>query len=152
MELNILDKKCLLIGRYDDLKGVVFFLDSFQCSGTVIDDQAPWNSKLPEGFSIERRKFHPDDILGRSLIFLALEDKALVKQIIDLARSSGALVSIPNHPEQSDFQLPVLFKNDELHVTVNYYGNKQKSANLRDHIRELYENGKVVEFEPPAEH
>lgn len=62
------------------------------------------------------------DISGHHLVFSAIEDEALDRDVSEAARRAGILVNVADRPELSDLIMPAIVDRDEIVVAISTNG------------------------------
>jgi len=59
-----------------------------------------------------------DDLTGARLVFIAVEDEAIARELAVLGRAAGAQVNVVDRPGLSDFHTPALIDRDEVVIGI----------------------------------
>lgn len=72
----------------------------------------------------------PHAYIGARLVFIASDDDLFLEQALKAARSAGALINVPDHPEYSDFTTPALIDRGEVVAAIGTGGASPMLATL----------------------
>lgn len=72
----------------------------------------------------------PHAYIGARLVFIASEDDHFLEQALKAARSAGALINVPDHPEFCDFTTPAVIDRGEVVAAVGTGGASPMLATL----------------------
>jgi precorrin-2 dehydrogenase/sirohydrochlorin ferrochelatase len=75
----------------------------------------------------------PHAYVGAKLVFIASDDDAFVQAAITAARTAGALVNVPDHPDLCDFTTPAVIDRGEVVAAVGTGGASPMLATLLRH-------------------
>lgn len=106
-------------------------------------DGAPAALGTPQGAPAPAARI-PDaaDLAGARLVFIALHDLTVAREIADVARKAGAQANIVDQPGFSDFHTPALIDRDDVVVAVATGGNAPILArDLRSRIEAVLPQG-----------
>jgi uroporphyrin-III C-methyltransferase/precorrin-2 dehydrogenase/sirohydrochlorin ferrochelatase len=106
-------------------------------------DGAPAALEAPQGAPTPVARI-PDatDLTGARLVFIALSDLAVARDIAEAARKAGAQANIVDQPGFSDFHTPSLIDRDDVVVAVATGGNAPILArDLRSRIEAVLPQG-----------
>ena len=106
-------------------------------------DGAPAALETPQGAPAPAARI-PDtaDLAGARLVFIALHDLTVAREIADVARKAGAQANIVDQPGFSDFHTPALIDRDDVVVAVATGGNAPILArDLRSRVEAVLPQG-----------
>lgn len=72
----------------------------------------------------------PHAYIGARLVFIASEDDQFLDQALKAARSAGALINVPDHPEFCDFTTPAVVDRGEVVAAIGTGGASPMLATL----------------------
>lgn len=72
----------------------------------------------------------PHAYIGARLVFIASDDDLFIEQALKAARSAGALVNVPDHPEFCDFTTPAVIDRGEVVAAIGTGGASPMLATL----------------------
>jgi len=92
--------------------------------------------EMAQTFAIDciQMPFDPTFLLGKNLVFVATNDKALNLEISALCREQGILVNVADTPPACDFYLSSIVRKGDLKIGISTNG---KSPTLAKRIKEL---------------
>jgi precorrin-2 dehydrogenase/sirohydrochlorin ferrochelatase len=87
----------------------------------------------------EQRVYQTGDLLGAKLVFAATDSPHIQKQVVAEANKSDILVNVITDPELCSFQVPAMFRQDDLLITVATGGGSPAlAARIRRELAEYY--------------
>jgi siroheme synthase-like protein len=86
------------------------------------------------GITIVERPFLEADLLGKSLVIVAIDDKQASKQIMELAHRQKLLVNVADTPELCDFYLGSIVQKGSLKIAISTNG---KSPTVAKRLKEV---------------
>ena len=78
--------------------------------------------RTKERICLLKRDFQSEDVLGKSLVYIAIEERDEVQRIGAIARNAGALVNTIDRPGISDFITPALIDRDPITIAIGTEG------------------------------
>lgn len=121
VNLNIHDQVCLVIGGGVVAKRKVEALIACRPRIVLISPE------LCEGLAIfaeknqiewKQRDFQSGDLKGAKLVFAATDNRVTQQKIAEEADRAGILVNVVTDPESCSFQVPAMFRQGNLLITV----------------------------------
>ena len=143
VSLNVTGKKILLIGGGKIATHKATIMKRFVDNVTVVAPEiSPEIEEL--GFTLLRKEYEAADLDGYFLVYVVTDNHELNRQIKKDAEERGILTSVCDAPLLCDFVSPAIHK--EGHITVSVGSNAQnvyQSVDIRNQIKELFENGHI---------
>jgi precorrin-2 dehydrogenase len=121
VSLDICNQLCLIIGGGVVAKRKVEAL--LPCGPQIIvisPELCPGLVVFAEKKQIEwkQRKYHAGDLAGAKLVFAATDSRLVQQEIVKEADAAGILVNVINDPDCCSFQVPAMFRQGKLLITV----------------------------------
>ena len=66
----------------------------------------------------KQRVYRTEDLDGVKLVFAATDDRTIQRQIAEEAQQAGILVNVITDPESCTFQVPAMFRQGDLLITI----------------------------------
>ena len=125
--LSLEGKHCLLVGfGHVGRRKLPRLLFSAPASVLVLDTVAPSNRALPlladSRVHFERRDCSREDVIGKTLVFAATDNKAENARIADLAQEAGVLCNCASAPEAGSFFVPAVARQGALAAALSTGG------------------------------
>ncbi|MDR0816068.1 MAG: bifunctional precorrin-2 dehydrogenase/sirohydrochlorin ferrochelatase [Desulfovibrio sp.] len=125
--LSLKGKHCLLVGfGHVGQRRLPRLLLSAPDSVLVLDTVAPSNRALPlladSRVHFERRGCSREDIIGKTLVFAATDNKTENARIADLAQKAGVLCNCASVPESGSFFVPAVARQGVLAAALSTGG------------------------------
>jgi precorrin-2 dehydrogenase/sirohydrochlorin ferrochelatase len=140
INLNIKDKKCLVAGGgFVALRKVIRLVEceaSIRIISPEIISQLVEIAKK-ETIELLYRKIRSDDLHDAFMIFAATNDTDVNKSISQWALNRNILCNNADQPDESDFTLPSIIEQGDLHITISTNG---KSPALSKYLRKRLQN------------
>ncbi len=107
--------------------------DLLPCGATILVvaprvDAAIRNLASAGRLRIQQREFHPDDIVGTVLVFVATDDPSVNRLVVRSARARGVPVNAVDQPELCDFYLASVVRRGPLLLAVSSGGTSPALA------------------------
>ncbi|AFK86659.1 MULTISPECIES: precorrin-2 dehydrogenase/sirohydrochlorin ferrochelatase family protein [Thermoanaerobacterium] len=138
--LNILDKKCLVIGGGKVAYRKILPLLEFGATVTALSSyftdeilELPKNHKV----NLIRRSYQKNDVDNYFLVVVATNDRIINKEISNECKKKNILVNVVDDKELSTFIVPSVMKKGDLTISVSTNG---KSPLLAKRIKEMLGN------------
>jgi len=146
VNLDIKDRKCLVVGGGDVGTRKVMTLLECMASVTVVSTEA--SEKLlklagSDMITLIKRSYIESDLEGMFLVICATDDEELNRQVSEDAGKFNMLCNIADRPEACNFILPALVKRGDLVIAVSTSG---KSPAFAKKIRKDLEKQYGVEY------
>ena len=91
------------------------------------------------------RGYVAGDLAGARLVYAATDDRAINAAVANESHKIGALVNVADRPEEGNFHMPAVYRDDEFVVAVNCVEPAAKKAvGLRDRIAEMVKEWYVI--------
>lgn len=142
VNLDIKDRKCLVIGGGDVGTRKVITLLECMASVTVVSPEA--SEKLlklagSDMITLVKRSYIESDLEGMFLVICATDDEELNRQVSEDAGKFNMLCNIADHPEACNFILPALVKQGDLVIAVSTSGKSPAFAKkIRKDLEKQY--------------
>jgi len=123
--IDIKNKPCLVVGGGTIALRKVKMLSKAEASITIVAPnicQALQEHCEDTSIVLHAREFNSSDINEQSLIIAATDNKALNKQISDLAKQQNILVNVADDFKQGDVVLPSVIDRDPIQIAVTTGG------------------------------
>ncbi|MDR0510256.1 MAG: bifunctional precorrin-2 dehydrogenase/sirohydrochlorin ferrochelatase [Rikenellaceae bacterium] len=116
-------------------------LSGFGCRLTVVSPSfADGFEEL--GCTLLHKPYEVGDVAGATLVYACTGDATLNATIRDDCRAARIPVSVCDSPDLCDFISPVIYRLDNVTVSVSSDGlDVRRSIRIRDRIRRLIEDG-----------
>ena len=89
----------------------------------------------------QQRPYRPDDLTHAFLVFAATNVRSVNAQIASDAAAAGALCNVADAPEEGDFHVPAVHREDGVVVAVSTEtGTPRRAKGVRDKIAEQIKN------------
>jgi precorrin-2 dehydrogenase / sirohydrochlorin ferrochelatase len=120
--LNVKEKNCLVAGggRVGTRKAATLVRSGARVT-VVAKKMCEELEKLP-GVLLKKGAFHPGDLDGMLMVFVATNDAEQNRQIREHARAKGVLCNSADAPEAGDFILPAVTNRGDLICAVSTCG------------------------------
>jgi len=143
ISLNVTGKKILMVGGGKIATHKATIMKRFVDNVTVVAPEiTPEIEAL--GYTLIRKEYEASDLDGSFLVYVVTDNHELNKQVKLDAEERGILTSVCDAPLLCDFVSPAIHK--EGHITVSVGSNAQnvyQSVDIRNQIKELFENGTI---------
>ncbi len=80
------------------------------------------------GVLLEERPFRDDDLEGKDIVIVAVNDKELSRSIRDAAKFNRLLVNVADTPDQCDFYLSSIVQKGNLKIAISTNGKSPTAA------------------------
>jgi len=88
------------------------------------------------------RAYETGDVAGARLVYAATDDRAINAAVANESHKIGALVNVADRPEEGNFHVPAVYRDEEYVIAVNCVEPApRKAVGLRDRIAEMLKNG-----------
>ncbi len=147
INLNIKDKRCLIIGGGQVAERKVEKLLSAGAKVVVVSSRLTSKlGKLSRKGRIENitRNYRKGDLKGAVLAFGATNDPKVNRRILQEARKEGVLLNSVDDPKNCDFTVPSMVSRGDLLISISTGG---KSPALSQKIRKELEESFGKEYE-----
>ncbi len=147
INLNIKDKRCLIIGGGQVAERKVEKLLSAGAKVVVVSSRLTSKlGKLSRKGRIENitRNYRKGDLKGAVLAFGATNDPKVNRRILQEARKEGVLLNSVDDPKNCDFTVPSMVRRGDLLISISTGG---KSPALSQKIRKELEESFGKEYE-----
>lgn len=131
--IDIKNKPCLVVGGGTIALRKVKMLSKAEASITIVAPticQALQEHCEDTSIVLHAREFNSSDINEQRLIIAATDNKALNKQISDLAKQQNILVNVADDFKQGDVVLPSVIDRDPIQIAVTTGGASPVLARL----------------------
>ncbi|WP_243349128.1 bifunctional precorrin-2 dehydrogenase/sirohydrochlorin ferrochelatase [Parabacteroides sp. FAFU027] len=143
ISINVTGKKILMIGGGKVASHKAEIMARFVTNVTVIAPEISDKIRtLP--FEIIEKEYESSDLDGYFLVYVVTDNHELNRKIKQDCEERGILASVCDAPLLCDFVSPAIHKEE--HITVSVGSNAQnvyQSVDIRNQIRELFENGTI---------
>ncbi|MEO5685034.1 MAG: TSUP family transporter [Chitinophagaceae bacterium] len=137
--LNVL----LVGGGYVGLEKLMALLQnapdaSIQIVATHISDEIKSLATHHPAVILEERPFRDEDLEGKELVLVAVNDKAVSSYVREVAKEKKLLVNVADTPEQCDFYLGSIVQKGDLKIAISTNGKSPTIAKrMREQLNEL---------------
>ena len=142
VNLDIKDRKCLVIGGGDVGTRKVMTLLECMASVTVVSPEASEKILKLAGsdmITLIKRSYVESDLEGMFLVICATDDEKLNRQVSRDAEKLNMLCNIADRPEACNFILPSLVKRGDLVISISTSGKSPAYAKkLRKDLEKQY--------------
>lgn len=150
--LNIKGRSCLVIGGGAVAERKVRNLLECQARIIMVSPQAARSlEELAEKGELEwrRRNYSPDDLDGVFLVFIATDNPAVNRQVMEHCQEKGIMFNAADDPPNCDFFVPSVIRRKSLSIAISTGGKSPLMARrLREQLEEQIpaEYGQWVEM------
>lgn len=142
VNLDIRNQLCLVIGGGVVAKRKVESLLPCEPQIVVISPElCPELAECAEEKQIEwkPREYHVGDLAGAKLVFAATDSRLTQQEIVNEAGSAGILVNVVTDPDSCSFQVPAMFRQGNLLITIATGGaSPALAARIRKELEVQY--------------
>jgi siroheme synthase-like protein len=144
VSVNITNKKILIIGGGKVGYHKATVLSEFTDNVTVISPEFQDGFEgLP--FTLMKKEYEKKDLEGVFLVYICTENEKLNVRIKNDAGTLRIPACVCDHPALCDFISPAIYKEGNVTIAVSSNARDvRRSIAIRDGIRRLVQNGKLV--------
>lgn len=139
--LNLMDKKAVMIGGGKVAERKVKGLIEAKADITIVSPELTeklHHYYLQGTITWKKKTFSADDILDAFLIITAVND-AKVSLAVKKAANPNQLLNLADHPEESNFILPSVYKQGKLNISISTSGASPILAKkIKQNLSNLY--------------
>ena len=134
--LDLRDKRCVVVGGGQVAMRKV---ESLRAGGADIVVVAPRAAAVPEGVTVMRRPFQPDDVNGAHFVIAATDDPAVNAAVADAATARGIWVNTVDDPCHCSAVLPATVRRGAFCLAVSTGGASPALARrVREQLEQAY--------------
>ena len=125
IHLDVAGRPCLVVGGSDAAVAKIrlLFDSGADITVTTIVPQAQILDWAIGGvLTLARRRFQPDDLKGKALVFIATGEPEREEEVAALARAAGIPVNVVDRPQLSTFLTPAMVRRGPIQISVSSGG------------------------------
>ena len=105
---------------------------------TTISNEIKSLAALHPSVVLEERPFRDEDLEGKELVIVAVNDKAVSSYVRGVAKEKKLLVNVADTPDQCDFYLGSIVQKGDLKIAISTNGKSPTMAKrMREQLNEL---------------
>ncbi len=105
---------------------------------TQISDEIKSLASHHPAVTLEERPFRDEDIDGKELVIVAVNDKEVSRYVREIAKEKKLLVNVADTPDQCDFYLGSIVQKGDLKIAISTNGKSPTIAKrMREQLNEL---------------
>ena len=149
--LKVHDRLCVVVGAGQvGLRKASALAEGGARVRLVAKDVTP--SARTAGMEVVRARYTPAHLAGAFVVIACTGDRQVNAAIADDARAGGALVNVPDAPDQCDFFVPAVVRDGDVVLAVGTGGAAPAlAAGMRERLA-AHLPGRVGEFAAALEH
>ncbi len=108
---------------------------------THISNEIKYLASNHPAVTLEERPFRDEDIEGKELVIVAVNDKEVSRYVREIAKEKKLLVNVADTPDQCDFYLGSIVQKGDLKIAISTNGKSPTIAKrMREQLNELIPN------------
>lgn len=125
IHLDVAGRPCLVVGGSDAAVSKIRLLFASGADitvTTIVPQPQILDWAIGGALTLERRRFVPDDLKGKALVFIATGEPEREREVAAQAREAGIPVNVVDRPQLSTFLTPAMVRRGPIQVSVSSGG------------------------------